>query len=386
MLLRILAFVALMAGVPAMAASPSDPSEPALEAATKALCQRQVAVLGEAEHGDARTETFKIALMERLVARCGFSAVMFEASFYEFVQLDRLRRGGQLLTPGQIATAVGGLWKFDREFQPLLPYLAQQLNAGKLRLGGFDFQQGGREQDFSNFGVVAELTGELPTEARERCRTVMRDLLFKGSNPARRTAAATCLTEMAKLAPSADRDVRRERREMLANLTGYAAADPAQPGGYIASRDREMFANLQRWLARWPAGTKVIVWTATAHAARAPHGHKDFAGVQPFGGYLAQHHGRRVFALGFAAQSGTTRGRTAPRVIAPAAPDSLEALAGPIPPDGAVFLDRAALARAGARPGGLFSHRPLVADWSRLLDGIVVFPAEVAATDIRQPG
>jgi len=386
MLLRFVAFVALMAGVPAMAAGPADPSEHALEAVTKALCQRQVAVLGEAEHGDARTEVFKIALIERLVARCGFSAVMFEASFYEFVQLDRERRAGRALTPEQIATAVGGLWKFDREFQPLLPYLAQQANAGRLRLGGFDFQQGGREQDFTNFGVVAELAGELPGETRERCRISFRDLLFKGSNPARRTAAATCLTEMAALPPSADPDVRRERREMLANLTAYAAADPAQPGSYIASRDREMFANFQRWLARWPAGTKVIVWTATSHAARAPHGRKDFAGVQPFGGYLAERYGKKVFALGFAAQSGTTRGRPAPRVIAPAAPDSLEALAGPIAPGGAAFLDHAALTRAGARPGGLFSHRPIVEDWSRLLDGVVVFPAEAAAADIRQPG
>lgn len=386
MLLRFVAFVALMAGVPAMAANPSDPSEPALEAATRALCQRQIAALGEADHGDARTEAFKIALIKRLVSRCGYSAVVFEASFYEFVQLDREQRAGRALTPKQVATAVGGLWKWNREFQPLLTYLAQQTNAGKLRLGGFDFQQGGREQDFSNFGVVAELTGELPGEARERCRTTMRDLLFKGSNPARRTAAATCLTEMAKLAQSADPDVRRERGEMLANLIAYAAADPAQPGGYIASRDREMFANFQRWLARWPAGTKVIVWTATAHAARAPHGLKDFAGVQPFGGYLAQRYGKRAYGLGFSAQSGTTRGRPAPRVIAPAAPDSLEALAGQIAPNGAVFLDTAALVRVGKRPGGLFLHQPLVADWSRLLDGIVVFPVESAATDIRQPG
>lgn len=386
MLLRILAFVVLIAGVPAMAAGPSDPGEPALAAASKALCQRQVAVLGEAEHGDAQTETFKIALIERLVSRCGYSAVLFEASFYEFVQLDRERRAGRPLTAAQIATAVGGLWKWNRAFQPLLPYLASNANAGQIRLGGLDFQQGGRDQDFTNFGVVAELASELPGETRERCRTAFRDLLFKGSNPARRAAVAACPTEMAKLAPSADPDVRREQREMLANLTAYAAADPAQPGSYIASRDREMFANFQRWLARWPAGAKVIVWTATAHAARAPHGHKDFAGVQPFGGYLAERYGKRAYALGFAAQSGTTRGRPAPRVIAPAAPDSLEALAGPIAPGGAAFLDRAALARAGARPGGLFSHQPIVEDWSRLLDGVVVFPAEAAATDIRQPG
>ena len=73
-------------------------------------------------------------------------------------------------------------------------------------------------------------------------------------------------------------------------------------------------------------------------------------------------------------------------MIAPALPDSLEALAGTMAPKGPVLLDKAALSRAGSRPGGLFSHAPIVADWSKLLDGVVIFPAEAAATDIRQPG
>ncbi|MEY4238486.1 MAG: hypothetical protein RL339_1087, partial [Pseudomonadota bacterium] len=55
-------------------------------------------------------------------------------------------------------------------------------------------------------------------------------------------------------------------------------------------------------------------------------------------------------------------------------------------PGGATFLDSAALARAGARPAGLFSYQPIVEDWSRLLDGVVVFPVEAAAADIRKPG
>lgn len=383
MLLRFLIFLGLLAAAPAGAVQPQT-REPALDAVTAALCQRQVAVLGEAEHGDARTEAFKIALIERLVARCGYSAVLFEASFYEFVRLDRIRRAGQALTPEQIAIAVGGLWKFDREFQPLLPYLAEQANQGRLRLGGLDFQQGGRDQDFTNFGVVDELIGELPVAARERCRTAMRDLLFKGSNPARRTAAAACLAEMTAVTPSADSDVRRERREMLANLTAYAAADPAEPGSYIARRDGEMFTNFQRWLARWPTGTKVIVWTATAHAARAPHGHRDFAGVKPFGAHLAESYRRRSFALGFTAQGGTTRGRPVPRIIAPAAPDSLEALAGTLAAGEARYLDKGVLVRAGKRPGGLFSHLPIIADWSRLIDGVIVFPVEAPAADIRK--
>jgi erythromycin esterase-like protein len=392
-------FVALMLGIglltgpdaslaaPARNHLPVHPDDTqALEQVARAICSRQVAVLGEAEHGDARTETFKIALIKQLVAKCGFSAVLFEASFYEFVQLDRLRRSGRVITPDHVATAVGGLWRYDREFQPLLPYLANQTNAGKLRLGGFDFQQGGRGQDYGNFGVVAELAGPLPAPSQEQCRVTFRDMLLKGSNPERRSAAATCLTEIAALPPSGDTDVRRERQEMLANLSAYAAGDPGNASSYIATRDREMDTNFRRWMARWGAGAKVIVWTATAHAARAPHQHKNFAGVKPFGAYLAERYGPRMYALGFTAQGGSTRGLPKPRTIAPPQEGSLEALVGPITTDSAVFLDRAALTRAGGRPAGFFGHLPLAANWSELLDGAVIFPSEQPATDIRQPG
>ena len=80
---RVAIFLGILASAPALA-SPA-PDQAALAAATRAICPRQVAVVGEAEHGDARTETFKIASIEQLVAKCGFSAVLFEASFYEFV-------------------------------------------------------------------------------------------------------------------------------------------------------------------------------------------------------------------------------------------------------------------------------------------------------------
>ncbi|MFN5784092.1 MAG: hypothetical protein ACK442_13655 [Novosphingobium sp.] len=93
----VLALAALAAAwtAPIHARLPAHPDDgPALAAATKALCSRRIALLGEANHGDARTEQFKIALIERLVERCGFTAVVFEASFYEFVALERARRAG----------------------------------------------------------------------------------------------------------------------------------------------------------------------------------------------------------------------------------------------------------------------------------------------------
>ncbi|QIG53666.1 erythromycin esterase family protein [Altererythrobacter sp. BO-6] len=105
--------------------------------------------------------------------------------------------------------------------------------------------------------------------------------------------------------------------------------------------------------------------------------------MKPFGSYLADLYGDRVFMLGFAAQGGTTRGRPEPRIIEAAAPGSLETFTGPIARDGAILLDAAALSKAGTRSGGLFSYLPIVEDWSQLFDGVVIFDRQVAAGDIR---
>jgi erythromycin esterase-like protein len=96
----------------------------ALTAVTRDVCHRQVVMLGEsATHGDGHTEAFKVALVERLVNECGFDSVFFEASHYEFINIARRLRTGQAVSVDQLSSAVGGPWKFDREFQPVLPFL-----------------------------------------------------------------------------------------------------------------------------------------------------------------------------------------------------------------------------------------------------------------------
>src|SRR5690242_3545000 len=89
----------------------SAPAEPgdanALTAATQSLCHSVVAMLGEsATHEDGHTHAFKVALVERLVNECGFDSIFFEASHYEFINLDRRLRTGHSVTPGEISAAV----------------------------------------------------------------------------------------------------------------------------------------------------------------------------------------------------------------------------------------------------------------------------------------
>ena len=149
---------AVMTHMPAHAqADPGD--QDALTAVTHDLCPRQVAMLGEsATHGDGRTETFKVALVERLINECGFDSVFFEASHIEFLHLTRQLRTGPPVSADQLSSAIGGLWKFDREFQPLVPLLLAKAQAGQIALGGIDDQLGQLGQDYANVEMVTELT------------------------------------------------------------------------------------------------------------------------------------------------------------------------------------------------------------------------------------
>ncbi|MEK6540881.1 MAG: erythromycin esterase family protein [Pseudomonadota bacterium] len=365
-----------------IAAAPDD--EAALATATSQLCNRQVAMLGEASHGDGHTDAFKVALIERLVRRCGYRAVFFEASFYEFVPIARARRQGAPVTPGMIATAIGGLWKFDREFQALLPFLAQGVNDGRLTVGGIDFQTGGLDQDYSNEGFVNELTAGLDPVQAESCKSLARDRLYTGLAPERQQEAARCLAAIARNLPPGNRQEADERRLMLANLEMAFATDPAnRRADYIADRDRQMYVNFQRLKQRMAPDTKIIVWSATAHIANGADELPDFAGIGNFGSYIHRRYGNRVFALGFSALAGNQRwGRTV-RVLPDAPSDSLETLAMSGTAANAVFLDQGDLRRAGAAPAAAFNHLYHRARWGERLDGMIVFREEHAAESLR---
>src|ERR1043166_738323 len=145
--------------------SPGD--EDALNAATQRLCHRQISMIGEgAGHGDGHTLAFKVALVERLIDRCGFNSVLFEASHYEFINLNRRLRMRQAVTAGDVSSAVGGLWEFNQEFLPLAPFLLAKAEAGKVFLGGIDDQLGQRGQDYANKEMVTELTNRSEEHTR----------------------------------------------------------------------------------------------------------------------------------------------------------------------------------------------------------------------------
>lgn len=367
----------LLIAAAAMFATPGE-ARPALEAALRDLCRSETALLGEtAGHGDARTIEAKTILVRRLVDECGFGAILFEAGSYDFVELERRRRRGEPVERNHVASAIGGVWNRYREMQPLIDFLHERVASGRLRLGGIDDQLGSAGAFYSIDAMPAEFSGLLPANESAECRATMRRLIYGQVDGGERRAVIDCLRAfrgaVSRQVPGADQ---RERFHMLDNMNRFAARIGLEQAAQGRARDRSMWLNLGWQRARLPRGMKVIVWGATVHLSRDARASTSFPRGGQLGSYLARDRG--AFFLAFSAAGGRYRSGTEERGIPPAAPGSLEAAALRGTAADTVYIDRAALRRLGPRPGGVFAHEPVTADWSRVGDGIIVFREERA--------
>jgi erythromycin esterase-like protein len=372
----------------AASAAPIDPADDdAIAAVVHDACHREVVMLGESNtHGDGNTEAFKVAIVERLISECGFDSVIFEANHAEFINIARRFRTNQPVSVDQVSAAIGGLWKFDREFQPLVPFLLAKAQARQISLGGIDDQLGGLEQDYANVEMFKELTGLLPPQQRQDCTLALHRRIYSDYTKAApysqsdRSQIAACLSDI-QLAVTTDRTsdrrIREEWREMISATQRWVNRDFVSTAESDVSRDRSMFQNFQ-WLRRQqPRRHKVIVWAATVHIAKQG-GAKwaDRSGTN-FGSYVHREYGARAYSLGFSALSGAYRqGRSFVHDLPSAPPDSAEALAIHGTEASAVYLGLRQLAAMGTLPGAIFGHSYQTLRWANFLDGVVVFRAE----------
>ncbi len=381
-----IAFYCLPAHAQSASIEPGD--ENALTAATQGLCHRQIVMLGEsATHGDGHTLAFKVALVERLIDQCGFDSVFFEASHYEFINLNRWLRMGQTVTAGEVSSAVGGLWEFDQEFQPLAPFLLAKARAGQVFLGGIDDQLGEVRQDYANIEMVSELTHLLPVQERETCSIALHKRIYNDYTDASpessldRAQIETCLSEMRRANAAdktTDREKRGERQEMISAAQRWISRDFSSDVEYMVNRDRSMFHNFEWLLRQQPKRHKVIVWAATVHIAkRGDPTWGDQKGAN-FGSFVHQEYGNRAFSLGFSALTGFYKevGRHEIRAMPAAPPDSVEAQAVRGNRSDAIYVGPAQLEAMGTVQGAFFRHSYQTLSWSTFLDGVVVFREE----------
>lgn len=368
-------------------AAPAQPRDAAMDAAVRGLCHRQVAMLGEASHGDGATFAFKAALIRRLVTECGFNAVMFEASHYDFLELMRRIRARETPTPAMLSSAIGGLWNRYAELTPLIRFLFDRAQAGRLELGGLDDQVASVGAFFSLDEMPQRLTAGLPPARREACRTLLHRRLYwqygeaVHHDPPEVARVQACLVDMAAaVARIASGRERAEQAHMIANMQSALARDFMEMGPLTRGRDRSMYLNLRWFAARLGPRAKIIIWAHNAHIARDASTSTSFPAGGNLGAFVHQAYGRRAFALGFSAYGGAWRSVFSrdEAELPPAPPGSLEALAMAGDAADTAYRDPAWLARTGRVPGRPFQYVYAPADWGRVFDGLVVFRAERA--------
>jgi len=348
--------------------SGSDP----LDSLVDDVCTKSVVLLGEeGHHAGGHTVEVKSELVKRLIDRCGFNAVYFESSAYEFYDLDRRLSAGTSARD-QVADAIGGLWSVSKAIDPLVDALYAQASAGRIRLAGLDPQLGSATSCYEKAALADELVRGLDEPRRSTCAAeVKRRTLwtYDDEHPfddAARNSLAACFRDAANAAPP------DSFFSVAAPATEALLTNPPAGGGWDA-RERQL-ARLFQWnQQRSSRASKVIVWTANVHAALSGGPN---ATVRPLGAELRAEYGDRLASIAFTSFGGAYGRRDATPVPTPG-PESLEAraLAGDV--RDVAYLPRPALAGLGAVDASLFSYGNLSrADWSSLFDGAVVLRLE----------
>lgn len=373
-----------------------------------AVCGKRVILLGELpEHGHARGFGIKARIVERLVARCGFRAVMFEAGSFDFFGLERAIAATQRAPGGPagaaagagradslelaLARAIGGFWS-TRELAGWRRWLLREAVAGRVAIGGVDDQPSATAA-YARATLPGLVGAAVPPARAAECRGAVARYLTWGYTAAlpydtterRRLADCTRLASDRALAARTSTARAAERRTpdevMLADISTHFAREHDEAGA--PDRDLVMAQHLAWWSARLPRDARIVVWTATVHAARAP-GASPVLGVPPMGARLAERWGDQLAVVGFTALRGQWSRAGAPvQPLAPLPPHALEARALAVGAAGDTaewaYLDRAALRSLGSVPSRLFGN-VTTTDWSTAFDGVVVIRDEAAPT------
>jgi erythromycin esterase-like protein len=223
--------------------------------------------------------------------------------------------------------------------------------------------------------VAASSSPQLASECEE---AVARHLYWRHNSEkpfddAEKMRLQQCVREATDAFVRAEANRATPRQAMLESFAGYV--DRQRDAATPPDRDEAMYRNARWYIERMPAGSKVIIWTATVHAAREQGGLPQ----QPLGLRLAAQWEGRVAAVGFTAYTGRSSMAGQPSKPLPEAPPgSLEARAT----EGNIswaYLNASALRSIGHAPSRLLGSFS-TADWSTYFDAVVVIREEVAPT------
>lgn len=355
--------------------TPAAESRPPVDRAVAAACTKDMVLLGELpSHGESKAFQAKAEITKRLIGTCGFSAIVFEAPLYEF-ELASPSFSGRGPSAVDLDDGIGLLWT-THELADWRAWLAASWSSQRLLIGGMDDQPSATSRLTTRY-LPDLVAAAVPDNERERCREVVRRHL-EWSYTDETPFDSTEKSALAACARSASRHVLgitagSPQAAMLRAFGRYAIRQVVEDA--TPTRDDSMYDALTWHVQAWPRGTRVIVWTATVHAAREGRG----LPCSPLGKRLAATYGSQLVSIGFTAMGGTTSMAGAkPSALADAPAGSLErlALGGTRESE---FVDHRALTKFDGKSSRLFGHF-VSAAWSRNFDGVIVFRTELAPT------
>lgn len=356
-----------------------------LDRVVQALCTKDLVLLGEdAAHAGASTIAVKRYLVEHLVNECGFRGVVFESQFYDMLDFEHAV-AKRSATRAQLANGIGALWSNYPVFWPLLDWLLREAQTGRVRVAGMDPQVGGINGQYSANKLPDALASVLADKQRIECAQIIgrhNRWEYDETHAFDDTALhqlERCLTDIDSALDALGPKAPAAIRDMAGSYASYIEFANGDGHGL---RDQAMFENLQRIQKRWPQDTRVLVWTASVHAAKSLDGVSQ--DTRPFGSYVHEAFGERAAAIGFSALSGSyghVGGRGTSRALPAATQDSLEVRAfAATGKSGVRFLDHTQLQAMGKIPAHAFTYGTQhKLDWSQALDGMIVLREETAA-------
>jgi erythromycin esterase-like protein len=345
-----------------------------VDGVVNAVCQKQIVLLGELPtHGEAHTFDAKSKIADRLIAQCGFTAILFEAAIYDFIGLERAAET-HTATPEQLDNAIGRFW-WTRELTPWRRALFEAATRQRVVVGGLD-DQVSITSHYAEAALPRLIAAASSESTATDCRqTVSRNVgwTYDAKNPfdeREQLRLQQCARNAADGA-AANRSLDAADRVMLESFARYA---DRQRLGVSSGRDESMYRNLVWYLERLPANSRVVIWTATVHAARQ----RGSLSEVPLGARVVERWGDRVGTVGFTAYAGyTSRAGRPASPISDAPPESLEATATS---ESAWALLDAEKLRAIGRVSSRLLGKFVSETWSDYFDAVVVIRQEVAPT------
>ncbi len=337
------------------------------------LCDKSIVLLGELpSHGEALAFQTKAKISQQLISQCGFDALFFEAPVYEFYGL----RNNDKPQPEDLDHAIGGFW-MTQELVSWRQWLFERMQNNGLYLAGIDSNVS-RTSFYAKRHLPDLVAKQLPSEKNKSCHHAIDQYLhwrYDQQNPFTEDINQQLIACLSSAKNQQPKTAANYLIEQLLMENFKVNLLPIKAQSFPNNRTGMMFKNFQWQKSELPKDAKIIVWTASVHAAKQQGTIKQ----APLGSLLTEQYGTQVTAIGFSAYSGESSMAGMPVKPIEAAPeDSLEAQVLNSKNDW-VFFDNKQLSDYGQIQSRLFGQFR-TEQWDQYFDGVVVFKKEKAPT------